>query len=65
MHPATETLADDTPIVILIPGISGSTKQHYVKNFVHAVSTKGWKTAVINHRGCNCPLEVLFHFKKH
>lgn len=44
---------DTTPTVIIVPGIAGSSKQHYIKNFVSCCDKKGWRTVILNHRGCN------------
>jgi len=47
----------NTPTVIIAPGLGGSSKQHYVRNFVVAVRNRGWRSVVLNHRGCNSDIE--------
>eukprot|EP01119_Soliformovum_irregulare_P001514 TRINITY_DN11214_c0_g1_i1.p1 TRINITY_DN11214_c0_g1~~TRINITY_DN11214_c0_g1_i1.p1 ORF type:complete len:387 (+),score=79.52 TRINITY_DN11214_c0_g1_i1:169-1161(+) len=45
------------PIVLIIPGIAGSSTQHYVRNAVNEINnTLKWRAVVVNHRGCNCAL---------
>lgn len=46
------------PIVIVVPGIVGHSKQHYIRHFVHECHRNGWNSIVINHRGCNSKLSV-------
>jgi len=48
----------DSPTVIVVPGIAGSSKQHYIKNFVHFCKLKGWRSVVLNHRGCHQELKT-------
>ncbi|XP_072021246.1 phospholipase ABHD3-like [Amphiura filiformis] len=42
---------DERPIVILIPGISGSSAEGYAKEMVQSVLTLGYKAVVFNNRG--------------
>jgi len=55
-HLSEESRKSTIPTVIIIPGIAGSTKQHYVKNFANYCVKMGWRTATLNHRGCNIDL---------
>lgn len=52
-HFVKENTQDTTPTIIIVPGIAGSSKQHYVRNFVSCCDKKGWRTVILNHRGCN------------
>lgn len=42
---------DETPIVIVIPGLTSDSKDPYLKHIVYALAKQGWKTVVANHRG--------------
>jgi len=46
----------ECPTVVIIPGITGSSKNHYIRNYVDCCTKKGWRTVVLNHRGCNSEL---------
>lgn len=45
------SLHDETPIVIVIPGLTSDSKDPYVKHIAYALAKQGWKTVVANHRG--------------
>ncbi|KAK8751707.1 hypothetical protein OTU49_009894 [Cherax quadricarinatus] len=45
------TVVDDQPIVIILPGLTGSSQSEYVKSFVLAVQETGARCAVFNNRG--------------
>lgn len=42
---------DETPIVIVIPGLTSDSEDPYLKHMVYALAKQGWKTVVANHRG--------------
>uniref|UniRef100_A0A0D6R189 AB hydrolase-1 domain-containing protein n=1 Tax=Araucaria cunninghamii TaxID=56994 RepID=A0A0D6R189_ARACU len=42
---------DETPIVIVLPGLTSDSKDPYVKHIVYALAKKAWKIVVANHRG--------------
>lgn len=42
---------DNTPIVLIIPGLTSDSKSQYVMHAVDAALDKGWRAAVANHRG--------------
>jgi predicted alpha/beta-fold hydrolase len=54
-------------VAFFIPGIAGSSKQHYVRNAVHAMSARKFHCVVFNHRGCDQVLHSakLFTFGDH
>lgn len=42
---------DETPIVIVIPGLTSDSKDPYLKHIAYALAKQGWKIVVANHRG--------------
>eukprot|EP00898_Chlorokybus_atmophyticus_P000433 jgi/Chlat1/1390/Chrsp12S02048 len=44
-------LAPTTPILIIVPGLSSSSVNNYVRYIVSAGISHGWRVAVLNHRG--------------
>lgn len=65
------------PIVIILPGITGSDGSNYVQHLVHTVTTLGYRAVVFNYRGrggiglltartyCACNTEDLCHVIAH
>lgn len=43
----------DSPIVVLFHGLEGSSRSHYAKALMNAISDKGWRGAVVHFRGCS------------
>ncbi|KAL2612401.1 hypothetical protein R1flu_024093 [Riccia fluitans] len=43
--------SDETPTVVIVPGLTSDSSNHYVKHMVRGLSDKGWRVLVINHRG--------------
>jgi len=39
-------------VVVIVPGIAGSSQQHYVRAIAHECLERGWLPLVLNHRGC-------------
>jgi predicted alpha/beta-fold hydrolase len=39
-------------VVVVVPGIGGSSEQQYVRALVRECAGRGWRVAVFNHRGC-------------
>lgn len=50
--------------VLIHPGLTGGSSEHYIRSVVHNLRQKGWQVVVMNARGCaNTPLktaQVLF-----
>ena len=52
-NPATEKILNDqTPIVVILPGITGDRFCGYSKALIEATIEKKFKPVVLNHRGC-------------
>ncbi|BBN17002.1 uncharacterized protein MPTK1_7g11160 [Marchantia polymorpha subsp. ruderalis] len=43
--------SDETPTVVIVPGLTSDSSNHYVKHLAGSLSDKGWRVLVINHRG--------------
>lgn len=43
----------DAPCVILFHGLEGSSRSHYARRLMHAVSRRGWHGVVVHFRGCS------------
>ncbi|MFL6621944.1 MAG: hydrolase [Sulfurifustis sp.] len=43
----------DGPIVLLLPGLQGSSRSCYVAGLAHALDHCGWRAAVMHFRGCS------------
>ncbi|KAG0578244.1 hypothetical protein KC19_4G008500 [Ceratodon purpureus] len=41
----------ETPIVVIIPGLTSDSKDSYLKHIAYMAGMKGWRTLVCNHRG--------------
>ncbi|CAM6125529.1 unnamed protein product [Calypogeia fissa] len=46
-----ESALDETPTVIIIPGLTSDSSNHYVKHIARSCSDNGWRVLVANHRG--------------
>ena len=44
-------MSPDTPIVILLPGLTGHSQSEYIKSFVNAARASGARCVVFNNRG--------------
>ncbi|KAE8677272.1 Esterase/lipase/thioesterase family protein isoform 2 [Hibiscus syriacus] len=50
-------LPPDSPILILLPGLTGGCQDSYVKHMLVKAKSKGWRVVVFNSRGCaNSPV---------
>ncbi|KAK8591609.1 hypothetical protein V6N13_031648 [Hibiscus sabdariffa] len=50
-------LPPDSPILILLPGLTGGSQDSYVKHMLVKAKSKGWRVVVFNSRGCaNSPV---------
>lgn len=51
--------ADDSPVVLILPGLTGASQSEYIKCLVTAAGTIGCRVAVFNNRGLGgVPLKV-------
>ncbi|MBA0816521.1 hypothetical protein Gohar_001175, partial [Gossypium harknessii] len=51
------SLPSDSPILILLPGLTGGSQDSYVKHMLVKAKSKGWRVVVFNSRGCaNSPV---------
>ncbi|XWS09803.1 hypothetical protein CRYUN_Cryun39dG0020600 [Craigia yunnanensis] len=46
------SLPADSPILILMPGLTGGSQDSYVKHMLVKARSKGWRVVVFNSRGC-------------
>ncbi|XVE50633.1 hypothetical protein DITRI_Ditri01bG0179200 [Diplodiscus trichospermus] len=46
------SLPADSPILILLPGLTGGSQDSYVKHMLVKARSKGWRVVVFNSRGC-------------
>ncbi len=42
-----------SPCVVLFHGLEGSSRSHYARRLMHAVSRRGWHGVVVHFRGCS------------
>ncbi|CAI9093409.1 OLC1v1028907C1 [Oldenlandia corymbosa var. corymbosa] len=45
-------LPHDSPLLILLPGLTGGSQDTYVRHMVVRARSKGWRVVVFNSRGC-------------
>ncbi|XVF12876.1 hypothetical protein REPUB_Repub08aG0157700 [Reevesia pubescens] len=45
-------LPPDSPILILLPGLTGGSQDSYVRHMLTKAKSKGWRVVVFNSRGC-------------
>ncbi|KAE8690175.1 Embryoproteinsis-associated protein EMB8 [Hibiscus syriacus] len=45
-------LPADSPILILLPGLTGGSQDSYVRHMLSTANSKGWRVVVFNSRGC-------------
>jgi len=45
--------APHTPLVLVLHGLSGSSRSHYVLGLQQALAAQGWASAALNWRGCS------------
>ncbi|XP_010533546.1 PREDICTED: embryogenesis-associated protein EMB8 isoform X2 [Tarenaya hassleriana] len=62
------SLPPSSPVLILLPGLTGGSQDSYVRHMLLGAKSKGWRVVVFNSRGCgnspvitpqeshNCPL---------
>ena len=57
------TVQNGSPVVILLPGLTGSSDSEYIKSFVFEISATGAACVVFNYRGKGgVPLKVSDFF---
>ncbi len=49
----------DGPIVVLLSGLEGSSRSHYMSGLLDALDRAGWRAVVMNFRGCSGSLNRL------
>ncbi|TYI39806.1 hypothetical protein ES332_A02G119300v1 [Gossypium tomentosum] len=45
-------LPPDSPVLILLPGLTGGSQDSYVRHMLTKANGKGWRVVVFNSRGC-------------
>ncbi|KAI3453321.1 hypothetical protein Pfo_009984 [Paulownia fortunei] len=45
-------LPSDSPVLILLPGLTGGSEDAYVRHMLLRARSKGWRVVVFNSRGC-------------
>ncbi|KAI9092288.1 hypothetical protein K1719_027788 [Acacia pycnantha] len=45
-------LPPDSPVLILLPGLTGGSEDSYVRHLLIRARSKGWRVVVFNSRGC-------------
>ncbi|XWS50160.1 hypothetical protein CRYUN_Cryun12cG0065100 [Craigia yunnanensis] len=45
-------LPPDSPVLILLPGLTGGSQDSYVRHMLTKAKSKGWRVVVFNSRGC-------------
>ena len=50
---------DDTPLIVLLHGLEGSSNSHYARAFMHAVDVNGGRGVVVHFRGCSGEMNRL------
>ena len=52
----------DAPIVILLHGVEGSLKSHYIQEMLENLVSRGWQVVVMHYRGCSGRINRLPQF---
>ncbi|KAL9439678.1 hypothetical protein AB3S75_025189 [Citrus x aurantiifolia] len=47
-----QLLPPDSPVLILMPGLTGGSEDSYVRHMLLRARSKGWRVVVFNSRGC-------------
>ena len=50
------------PLVLVLHGLEGSTRSHYVMGLLHHVRARGWRGVMLNFRSCSGELNRLPRF---
>ena len=53
------TASPDTPLVVLLHGLEGSSGSHYARAMMAALETRGWRGVVPHFRGCGGELNRM------
>ncbi|KAK9855779.1 hypothetical protein WJX84_003279, partial [Apatococcus fuscideae] len=56
--PVTQELCKETPIVLLLPGLASSSRNTYVQHLAAITASAGFRTLVLNGRGCGSRLST-------
>ena len=49
----TADTGDESPIVLLLHGLQGSSRSRYARGLLHAITRRGWRGALMHFRGCS------------
>ena len=52
---------NDIPVLLIVPGITGHSRDNYVKHLVHDGLVEGYRPVVFNQRGTGIKLKVSFY----
>lgn len=44
----------ETPLVLALHGLTGSSSSHYILGLQRALLERGWASVALNWRGCSC-----------
>lgn len=54
-----EDVEPDKKTVLILPGLTGGSSEHYIRTAVRRLNDDGWQCVVLNARGCaNTPLKT-------
>jgi predicted alpha/beta-fold hydrolase len=51
----------NSPVVLVLYGVEGSTRSAYVKNMLYAIQQQGWRGVLLHFRGCSGELNRFLH----
>lgn len=54
--------APGAPLVLVLHGLEGSSRSHYVTGLLHRAARRGWRAAALNFRSCSGELNRLPRF---
>lgn len=56
LHPAKDN--ENSPVIVVLPGLTGSSSSSYIRGFVLAGQEAGFRIVVFNNRGIGIELKV-------
>jgi len=58
----TDTLGDDTPVVLVLHGLTGGTCEPHVRWLLKMAQRRRWRAVLLNSRGCSgCALRCMLY----